>query len=48
MLPPNVSPIGAAERRFAPPYGDVSFEPRLPAEWTRLRFRVQVRAQLVA
>ena len=27
--------------------GDVRFSPRLPAEWERLRFRVQVRGQLV-
>jgi alpha,alpha-trehalose phosphorylase len=27
--------------------GDVSFHPRLPAEWDRLRFRVQVREQLI-
>ena len=27
--------------------GDVRFHPRLPAEWERLRFRVQVREQLV-
>ena len=27
--------------------GDVRFQPRLPAEWDRLRFRVQVREQLV-
>ena len=27
--------------------GDVRFSPRLPAQWTRLRFRVQVRGQLV-
>jgi alpha,alpha-trehalose phosphorylase len=27
--------------------GDVRFSPRLPAGWERLRFRVQVRGQLV-
>ncbi len=27
--------------------GDVRFSPRLPAEWERLRFRVQVRGQVV-
>ena len=27
--------------------GDVCFSPRLPAEWERLRFRVQVRGQVV-
>jgi alpha,alpha-trehalose phosphorylase len=27
--------------------GELSFHPRLPAEWDRLRFRVQVRGQLV-
>jgi hypothetical protein len=27
--------------------GDVRFHPRLPAGWSRLRFRVQVREQLV-
>ncbi|HEX6619624.1 MAG TPA: glycosyl hydrolase family 65 protein, partial [Solirubrobacteraceae bacterium] len=27
--------------------GDVCFSPQLPAEWDRLRFRVQVRGQLV-
>jgi alpha,alpha-trehalose phosphorylase len=27
--------------------GDVRFSPRLPAEWNRLRFRVQVRGQVV-
>jgi alpha,alpha-trehalose phosphorylase len=27
--------------------GDVSFQPRLPAEWERLRFRLQVRGQLI-
>jgi alpha,alpha-trehalose phosphorylase len=27
--------------------GDVSFSPRLPADWERLRFRVQVREQVV-
>ncbi len=27
--------------------GDVRFSPRLPAEWDRLRFRVQVRGQLI-
>jgi alpha,alpha-trehalose phosphorylase len=27
--------------------GDVRFSPRLPAEWERLRFRIQVRGQLV-
>jgi alpha,alpha-trehalose phosphorylase len=27
--------------------GDVSFHPRLPAGWDRLRFRVQVRGQLM-
>jgi alpha,alpha-trehalose phosphorylase len=27
--------------------GDVRFHPRLPADWNRLRFRVQVREQLV-
>jgi alpha,alpha-trehalose phosphorylase len=27
--------------------GDVRFHPRLPAEWERLRFRVQVRGQLI-
>jgi alpha,alpha-trehalose phosphorylase len=27
--------------------GDVSFHPRLPAEWERLRFRVQVRGQVI-
>jgi alpha,alpha-trehalose phosphorylase len=27
--------------------GEISFHPRLPAEWERLRFRVQVRGQLV-
>ena len=27
--------------------GSVCFEPRLPAEWERLRFRVQVRGQLI-
>jgi alpha,alpha-trehalose phosphorylase len=26
---------------------DVCFSPRLPAEWDRLRFRVQVREQLI-
>jgi alpha,alpha-trehalose phosphorylase len=28
-------------------HGEVSFHPRLPAEWDRLRFRVQVRGQLI-
>jgi alpha,alpha-trehalose phosphorylase len=27
--------------------GDVSFHPRLPAEWDRLRFRIRVRGQLI-
>jgi alpha,alpha-trehalose phosphorylase len=27
--------------------GEVHFTPRLPADWTRLRFRVQVRGQLI-
>ena len=27
--------------------GEVRFHPRLPAEWDRLRFRVQVRGQLI-
>ena len=27
--------------------GEVRFAPRLPAEWERLRFRVQVRGQLI-
>jgi alpha,alpha-trehalose phosphorylase len=27
--------------------GDVRFDPRLPAGWDRLRFRVQVRGQLI-
>ncbi len=27
--------------------GDVRFSPRLPADWDRLRFRVQVRGQLI-
>jgi alpha,alpha-trehalose phosphorylase len=27
--------------------GQVRFRPRLPADWDRLRFRVQVRGQLV-
>jgi alpha,alpha-trehalose phosphorylase len=27
--------------------GEVRFHPRLPAEWTRLRFRVAVRGQVV-
>ena len=27
--------------------GEVRFRPRLPADWDRLRFRVQVRGQLV-
>ena len=27
--------------------GDVVFRPRLPASWDRLRFRIQVRGQLV-
>ena len=27
--------------------GDVRFDPRLPAEWGRLRFRIQVRGQLI-
>ena len=27
--------------------GDVSFRPRLPAEWDRLRFRIRVRGQLI-
>jgi alpha,alpha-trehalose phosphorylase len=27
--------------------GEVHFSPRLPADWTRLRFRVQVRGQLI-
>lgn len=27
--------------------GEVRFRPRLPAEWERLRFRVQVRGQLI-
>ena len=27
--------------------GDVRFRPRLPAEWERLRFRVQVRGQVI-
>jgi alpha,alpha-trehalose phosphorylase len=27
--------------------GEVCFRPRLPADWTRLRFRVQVRGQLI-
>ena len=27
--------------------GDIRFSPRLPAEWERLRFRIQVREQLV-
>jgi alpha,alpha-trehalose phosphorylase len=27
--------------------GDVHFDPRLPAEWSRLRFRIQVRGQLI-
>ena len=27
--------------------GEVRFDPRLPAEWTRMRFRVEVRSQLI-
>ena len=27
--------------------GEVRFDPRLPAEWTRMRFRVEVRGQLI-
>jgi alpha,alpha-trehalose phosphorylase len=27
--------------------GDVRFRPRLPADWTRVRFRVQIRGQLI-
>ena len=27
--------------------GEVLFDPRLPAEWTRMRFRVEVRSQLI-
>ena len=27
--------------------GELSFNPRLPAEWERLRFRVRIRGQLI-
>ena len=31
----------------ATPTGDVSFRPRLPEQWERLRFRIQVRGQVI-